>query len=56
MVEVQAQTNGINKALVQAKETIAKAEGKVEERAEVAERVIVAQAVEDKRNAPPGAA
>ncbi len=61
MIEVKAQTNGINRALVEAKQVIAKAEGKVEERAEVAERVQVAQAIEDKAASqritlPPGAA
>ncbi len=57
VVEVKAQTNGLSKALVEAKEIIAKAEGKAEERAEVAERVQVAQEVEDRRHSlPPGAA
>lgn len=49
VAEVQKQTNGLTEKLVTSEKAASKAEGKVEERSEVAERVIVAQAVEDKK-------
>ncbi len=49
-------TNGLTQKLIGAEKSISKAEGKVEERQEVAERVIVAadaaSALKDKENTP----